>query len=275
MSYLTAVLLGLVQGIAVFLPISGAGHIALLQNIFQVGEVDLLFETLLHLGSLIAVFMVYRRDIRAVVRGGLGLVGIGRDKGRTNKRNADRRRMAVFIIIGSLPLLLVLLIKNAVAVMPDNTPLVSLMLMLTGTILYLSDRNAKCIRGLREVSVMQAFLVGAAQIVAVFPGISRTGTTISAGLLCGFKRNFAVYFSFLLCVPAAIGAMIVSLIGAAQAGISIAMLPKYLCGMLMSVISGYFSIRFMHYLAARSNFAGCSYYCWGAGLIALMLSLVA
>ena len=98
MSFLTAVLLGLVQGIAEFLPISSSGHLVLLQNIFNVQEADLLFDVLLHVGTLAAVFTVYRRDIRGVIRGAFGLIGIGPDKGKTTRRNYNRRRMAVFLI---------------------------------------------------------------------------------------------------------------------------------------------------------------------------------
>lgn len=275
MSYLTAVLLGLVQGIAEFLPISSSGHLAVLQNIFQVEEADLLFDVLLHLGTLVAVLAVYRKDIRAVVRGGLGMIGLGADRGKTTSRNADRRRMALFIILGSLPLLLALPLKNYVAAVYQNTALVSLMLMVTGTMLYLSDRYSRSIHGLRESSAWQALVVGFAQVIAVVPGISRSGATISAGMLCGFKRSFAVRFSFLLSVPAVLGATIASLAGAAQAEINAAMLPKYFCGMLAAAVSGYCCIRLLRYLAARSNFGGFAYYCWGAGLIALMLSLIA
>lgn len=275
MSYLTVVLLGLVQGITEFLPISSSGHLALLQNIFQIEEADLLLDVLLHLGTLCSIFMVYRRDIRAIVRGGLGLVGIGADKGPTKKRNIDRRRMAVFLIVGTLPLLLVLPVRGYVEVLYQHTPFVSLMLMVTGLLLYLADRYGTSYRGLRETNALQAFLVGLAQAIAVIPGISRAGATISVGMLCGFKRSFAVRFSFLLSIPAVLGAVVVSLAGAAQASVSLAMVPKYLCGMLAAAISGYFSIRLLRYLAARSHFGGFAYYCWGAGLISLLLSLIA
>lgn len=275
MSYLTAVLLGLVQGVAEFLPISSSGHLALLQNIFQVEEADLLFDVLLHLGTLISIFMAYRRDLRGVLRGGLGLLGLGRDRGRTTKRNADRRRMAVFIVAGSLPLLLVLPVRERVAALYHNTVFVSLMLMVTGCMLYLSDRFSTSTRGLREASALQALAVGLGQAVAVVPGISRSGATISLGMLCGFRRSFAVRFSFLLSVPAVLGATLVSLVGAARTGIQGELLPQYLCGMAAAACSGYFSIRLLRYLAAKSNFGGFAYYCWGAGIIALLLSLIA
>jgi undecaprenyl-diphosphatase len=275
MSYLTAVLLGLVQGVAEFLPISSSGHLALLQNIFGVEEADLLFDVLLHLGTLTAIVMTYRRDLRAIVRGGLGLVGIGPDRGRTTKKNADRRRMAVFIVVGSLPLLLVLPVRGAVENLYHSTVLVSLMLMVTGGMLYLTDRLSVGTKGLRDVSLWQVLLVGLGQALAVLPGISRSGATISIALACGFRKKFAVRYSFLLSVPAVLCATLLTLAEAASAGMNFALLPQYLCGMVAAAVSGYFSIRLLRYLAEKSSFGGFAYYCWGAGIIALMLSLIA
>lgn len=275
MTILTAVLLGLVQGVAEFLPISSSGHLALLQNFFHVDTGDMLFDVLLHTGTLFALLLAYRRDVAAVLRGALGLVGLGRDRGPTTKRNVDRRRMAVFIIVGSLPLLLVLPVRDKVAELYNNSVLVSLMLMLNGLILYLSDRNAQGAQGLREMRAVPALLVGLGQALAVVPGISRSGTTISVGMLCGFKRSFAVRFSFLLSIPAVIGATILSLVEAVAGGADLSLLPVYFCGMAAAAVSGYFSIRLLKWLAARSSFGGFAYYCWGAGIVAMILSLVA
>jgi len=275
MSILTALLLGLVQGITEFLPISSSGHLVLLQNIFNIQEADLTFDVLLHLGTLSAVVLVYRRDIRSVIVGALGLLGTGPDGGKTTKKNFSRRRMALYLLVGTLPLVLAFPLRGAVDVIYGNTALVSIMLILTGVILYLSDRFAGGIRDLHNSSLLHALLVGLAQVVAVLPGISRSGMTISMGMACGFKRSFAVRFSFLLAVPAVLGATVVSLIQALGSGLDPGMLPKYLVGMLAAAVSGYFSIRLVRYLAARSNFGGFSYYCWGAGLIALALSLIA
>ena len=275
MSFLTAVLLGLVQGIAEFLPISSSGHLVLLQNIFNVEEADLFFDVLLHVGTLVAVFTVYRRDIRGVIRGGFGLIGIGPDKGKTTRSNYNRRRMAIFLIVGSLPLLLAVLLEDYMEAMYHSTALVSLMLMVNGGILFVADRHSRGTKSLQDARVLNALEIGFAQVLAVVPGISRSGATISAGMLCGFRRSFAVQYSFLLSVPAVLGATIVSLIHAVEAGIDPAMFPRYLCGMAAAAVSGYFSIRLLKYLTAHNYFGGFAYYCWGAGLVALVLSLIA
>lgn len=275
MSYLTAVLLGLVRGVTEFLPISGSGHSALLQTIFHVEQADLFFDAFWHIGTLISVFLVYRRDLRAVLRGGLGLLGLGKDRGRTTRRNADRRRMAVFIVTGCLPLLLVIPVYGHVSGIYQSTAAVSLLLILNGLILYLSDRVSGGAKGLREATGTNALAVGLAQALAVLPGLSRSGLTISAGLLCGFSQRFAVRFSVLLSVPAVIAAAVVSFGKAAQTGLDLSALPMYLSGMAAAAVSGYFSIRLIRYLAGRRSLGGFAYYCWGAGIVALILSLIA
>lgn len=275
MSFLTAVLLGLVQGITEFLPVSSSGHLALLQNFFHIEEADMLFDVLLHVGSLFAIFASYRKDIAGAMRGGLGLLGIGRDRGRTNKRNLERRRLFLLLILGTLPLPLAFFLKDFAAGLYQKPVLVSLLLLVNGGILFVADRNARGGRLLQDAGFSHALLIGVSQVAAVLPGVSRSGVTISAGLLCGFRRSFAVRFSFLLSIPAVLGAALVSLVDATQAGASFGALPVYLGGMLAAAVSGYFSIRLLRYLAAQRNFGGFAYYCWGAGIVSLILSLIA
>ena len=275
MSFLTAALLGLVQGITEFLPISSSGHLALLQNFFHIEEADVLFDVLLHVGTLAAVCLAYRKDIAGAARGALGIVGVGRDRGRTTRRNLERRRLALLLILGTLPLALAFPVKNLVVGLYEKPVLVSVLLLVNGGILYLADRLSRGGRLLQDAGFSHALLVGLSQVLAVFPGISRSGATISTGLLCGFTRSFAVRFSFLLSIPAVLGATLVSVVDAVQTGASLGALPMYLCGMLAAAVAGYFSIRLLRYIAAQSNFGGFAYYCWGAGIVSLILSLIA
>jgi undecaprenyl-diphosphatase len=275
MSVLSAVLLGLVQGIAEFLPISSSGHLMLLEQFFHIQEADMLFDVLLHLGTLLAVVATYRKDLRGILRGGLGLLGLGRDRGKTTRKNLDRRRMALFLLVGTLPLLLVLPLYDWVQGLFSSTVFVSVMLLLNGTALYFSDRFSGGTRTHRDMSALQALLVGLCQVVAVIPGLSRAGSTIAAGRACGFQRAFAVRFSFLLSVPAILGAAVLSLVRAGQSGVDLSLLPMYLVGMAAAAFSGYFSIRLLRWLANRHSLGGFAYYCWGAGIVCLVLSLVA
>lgn len=275
MTYLTAVLLGLVQGITEFLPISSSGHLTLLQNIFHIEGADLMFDVLLHLGTLLPIFYIYRRDIRAVTRGCLGLVGLGKDRGKRTKAVRLRRRMAIFYLLGLIPLPLALLLKKPAEALSGNTIFVGAMLLVTGFILFLSDRFSRNRQEQPHMSVLDALFVGLGQVIGVLPGISRSGVTISAGMLRGVPRATAVKYSFLLSIPAVIGAVILSLVEAIRLGFDPRLLPMYLVGMAAAAVSGYFSIRLLRWTASRGSFGGFAYYCWGAGIVALLLSLVA
>ena len=275
MSYLTAVLLGVVQGIAEFLPISSSGHLALLQNIFHIEEADLLFDVMLHIGTVLAVIFTYKRDVQDLIRGGLGLIGMGKDRRRKTPKARQRRHMAVFVIVGSFPLLLAIPLKSWVETMSENTIFVGVMLIITGLILYLTGKYAGREKAEDKVSLLDVLLVGLGQVVAVIPGISRSGTTISVGMLRGMPKTYAVKFSFLLSIPAVLGAAVLELAEAVSMGIDVSRIPACLLGMLASMVAGYFSIRLLRWSAARSKLGGFAYYCWGAGIVALLLSLVA
>lgn len=275
MTYLTAVLLGLVQGITEFLPVSSSGHLSLLQNIFHIDGADLIFDVLLHAGTLIPILMVYRRDVRCLRRGLLGLIGMGHDRGRRTPRARENRRMAIFLVAGTLPLLLGLLLKGLAERVAASSVFVGIMLLLTGLVLWASNRYAPAEKPEKNISLLDVLLVGLAQALAVLPGLSRSGLTIAVGRLRGFPAKYAVRFSFLLSIPAVLGAAILSLIDAVRLGFDMGLLPMYLCGMAAAAVSGYFAIRLLKFITSRGGLGGFAYYCWGAGIVSLLLSLVA
>ena len=275
MTYLTAVLLGLVQGICEFLPISSSGHLALLQHIFHIDGADMVFDVMLHVGTLLPVLWMFRRDVRYARRGILGLVGMGHDRGRNTPRSRENRRLGIFVLVASVPMLLSLLLHGAAQSVSERPAVVGLMLLLNGGILYLTGRFATREKPQKAISLLDVLLVGLAQIFAVLPGISRSGVTISVGLLRGFPRSFAVKFSFLLLIPAVLGAAIVAVYQAATMGFDVGLLPMYAVGMAAAAVSGYFAIRLLRWITSRGGIGGFAYYCWGAGIVALLLSLVA
>ena len=126
----------------------------------------------------------------------------------------------------------------------------------------------------RSSTTADALVVGLAQAVAVVPGLSRSGTTISFGMLRGFERSFAVKFSFLLSIPAVLGANLVSIIKVFSTGVEWSYVPMYLAGVACAFVSGYFAIYFLRLVVQRGKFGGFCYYCWGAGLVTLLLSLI-
>ena len=276
MTYLSAIFLGIIQGVAEFLPISSSGHLSIFQNFFGLTNVEgehLFFDVLLHFGTLIAVFIFYRQEIMDLILECIAV--LKREKSPMGKEaGIDNRRLILMIIFGTLPLFIVLPIKDRVEGLYNNTIFIGCALLLTGLMLFFSDRVAHGKKTARQATVFDALLVGVAQSVATVPGISRSGSTICTGLCCGFSRSFAVKFSFFLSIPAILGANILSLVDAISGGIDWSMFPKYVVGVLAATIAGYFSLRFLKRLAEKKGLGAFSYYCWGAGLVTLILSLI-
>ncbi len=277
MDFLQAIFLGIVQGIAEFLPISSSGHLAIFQNLFHmsgVGEVDLFFDVLLHFGTLFSVLIVYWADIKSIVLEFFSLVHL-RKLPAGSEPDFFARKMILFIIVGTLPLFIGLLFKDYVEQLYNNMFFIAFALILTGTILFFSDRFNRGNKSIRNASLGDALFVGFGQMFALVPGLSRSGTTISSGLVRGFERTFAVKFSFLLSIPAILGASVLELMDALSAGIDLASIPYYLAGMVTAGVCGYFAIRLLNRIAKSNRFGAFSYYCWGAGLLTIFLALIA
>lgn len=277
MGFLSSIFLGLVQGIAEFLPISSSGHLSLFQHFFGLTEAGLFFDVLLHLGTIIAIFVYYWRDIVNLVKAFLRLVtGLfsKKKKGARKGRKDPGARMILMLIVATLPLFVILPIKDKVESLYSNTIFVGCALIVTGCILFFSDRMAKGKKTVRSATLLDALLVGVGQAVAVVPGLSRSGTTISAGMLRGFSRKFAVRFSFLLSIPAVLGANIISIGDAVAAGIDTSLLPAYIAGTVVAAVSGYFAIRLVNSLADKGKFGSFAYYCWGIGAAAVIATLI-
>lgn len=272
-----AIVLGLVQGVAEFLPISSSGHLSLLQHFFGLEEIDALYNILLHFATLIAVFVVYWRDVADMVVEFFRMIGslFIREEGRTRGNPPEARRMVLLLVLGTLPLFLVLPFDDAVEGLGTNPVFVSAMLLVTGCILFLSDRYGGGRKTGRTATVKDVLLVGVAQGAATIPGLSRSGTTISAGMALGFERNFAVRFSFLLSLPAVLGATLLKVVKAAQAGeFDMELLPMYITGMVVAGVVGYFSISLVKLLASKGKFGMFAYYCWIAGAVSLAASFL-
>ena len=273
MTYVTSFLLGLVQGVAEFLPISSSGHLAIAQNLLGLegaGSVPEFFDVLLHLGTLIAVFAAYWKDICDMV------VEFFRGIGDLAHRSTPSpvppaRRLILLIIVGTLPLFAVLPIRKSVQGLADNMVFVGAALIVTGFLLFLCDRVRKGRKTERSATWLDALLVGVGQAVATLPGVSRSGMTITAGCFVGYERRFAVRFSFLLSIPAVLGANILSIKDAVQAGIVGAEVPMYLVGVAVAAVTGYLCIRLLKYIADKGRFGAFAYYCWAAGVLTLVL----
>ena len=275
MEFWMAIVLGMVQGVAEFLPISSSGHLSLLQHFFSMEEPDTLYNILLHFATLIAVCVVYWRDVvDMIVEFFRGIASLfSRQGGRGNP--PEGRRLVLLVILGTLPLFLILPFDDMVEGLGANPVFVSAMLLVTGCILFLSDRYGGGRKTVRTATVRDVLLVGVAQGAATIPGLSRSGTTISAGMALGFDRNFAVRYSFLMSLPAVFGATLLKVVKVAKSGVlDTNLLPMYLTGMVVAGVVGYFSIRLVKLLADKGKFGRFAYYCWIAGVIALIFSFL-
>ena len=276
MTYLMSAILGFVQGVAEFLPISSSGHLTLLQHFFGLPQADQLFNVLLHFATLLAVCVYYVQDVVEMVVEFFLMLRDMFSRRSSLGNPPEARRLVLLIIVGTLPLFAVLLIKDYVEALGNSPVFVSCALLVTGCILFLSDRMSGGRKSARNATMKDVFLVGLAQGCATIPGLSRSGCTISAGMAVGFDRKFAVRYSFLMSLPAVLGATILEVkdVLDAELGLVEGLLPKYLLGMAIAGVVGYFSIRLVNLLASKGKFGAFAYYCWAAGLITLVLNLM-
>lgn len=276
MSIWTAALLGLVQGIAEFLPISSSGHLSIINNLFNLSEIQnghLLFDVLLHLATLISILVVYWQDIVLMVYELLGFVNLGPMAGQRQARYPSAR-MFLMIVIATLPLFLILPIRKQLELLYYRNIFIGVAIILTGCMLYVSDKMIPGKKTERSMTISDALIIGLCQCVATIPGLSRSGTTITAGIATGLRRDYAVKFSFLLSIPAVLGANILSIADAVKAGIDWASVPAYLIGMVVALLSGIISIHFLRYISAKGRFGGFAYYCWVVGVLAIIMSII-
>ena len=276
MSVLTAVLLGLVQGVAEFLPISSSGHLAIAEHLLNLqgaANVPDFYDVLLHLGTLVAVFVAYWGDIRDMVVE--FFTGIG-DLAHHSTPNPvpPARRLILLIIVGTLPLFVMVPFRHFFEGLGDNMYFIGGALIVTGILLLASDRVHHGRKTEKTATMLDALLVGIGQAIALCPGISRSGMTITSGCFAGFERKFAVRFAFLLSIPAVLGANILSLKDAIDAGIDYASIPAYLAGVAVAAVSGYACIRLLRYVADKGRFGAFAYYCWAAGALTLLLTVL-
>lgn len=279
MNMLYAVLLGLVQGVAEFLPISSSGHLALFELILGGDALAAMddsaaFNIMLHLATLVAVVIAYREDVRSMVSE-LGSMARGLRRGEgLASGNIPARRLILMIVIATLPLVLVVPVHHTIETLGGIPWFIGVSLIITGLLLYIADRIPLGAKTERDMTVVDAVVIGLAQAVATLPGVSRSGTTITAGISRGLTREFAVKFSFLMSLLSVLGAVLLKVIDLIKTGLDASLLPAYLVGMLVAGVTGYLSIRLLQRIVSKGKFGGFAYYCWGVGALTVALSLI-
>jgi undecaprenyl-diphosphatase len=250
------IILGLVQGLTEFLPISSSGHLVLVPRMLGWDEPDLGLTVMLHLGTLVALLLYFRHDILGLI---LGVLGQGPDP-------AVARRVTRFLIVGTIPAVIAGLALGGFFEDAFHRPYESsIELVFTGLILIATERFGE--RAVRhELDDKRAFGIGAAQALAILPGISRSGSTIGAGLLAGLTREEATRFSFLLSIPAIAGAAVLD---AAEGELVVT--GASIAGTVVAGISGWLSI---HYLLRFVRTHSLTVFCWYIFLFAPLSALV-
>ena len=273
-----AILLGIIQGITEFLPISSSGHLSILQNIFKVEytqEEHLLFDVMLHLGTLAAVCIIYRKDIVLMYKAGVRLFRGNMNFSAFGDPLIPPARQLMFVAIGTLPLIIALFVSNAVSKLFAMTGFIGFALVANGTLLYAVDKLITAgKKNSKNMSVKDALIIGLAQAVALAPGISRTGVTLSVGMSRGLSKSYATRFSMMLSVPAILGSLLVSIAKVVGTGITWSYFPAYIIGMIFAFVTGFLAINLLNRIVRRGRFGKLAYYCWGLGVVTMLLSMI-
>jgi undecaprenyl-diphosphatase len=276
MNTLEALFLGIIQGLTEFLPVSSSGHLVLIQQLFGLKEAELFFDVCVHMGTLVAVIVVFHREIQNIIAALLRIVSLaGQKKTILQQVESDPElKMVLLIVIGSIPTaVLGLMFKSIADQLFSSSFLTGLMLMLTGLLLWLTRRanpNNKG-AGIEGFSRTKAFTIGIVQGLAIIPGISRSGSTISIGLLLGIDREVAARYSFLLSIPAIVGAGALSLkdgLSQTDPAIRIALL-----GAAAAALVGYAALKVLLRMVKKGRLYVFAPYCWLVGIIAILFSL--
>ncbi len=273
MDYLRAIILGIVQGLTEFLPVSSSGHLQIFKNIFGIEffESGLTLDIMLHIGTLLSVFVVFRKDIFELIKEFFMLIADAL-RGKF-KIETPYRRMLLMLVVASIPAAFAgFLFKDFVeSIADDRLWVVGVCLFITAAILLLSDKVVTGRKEMKDLSLKNSFFVGLFQGVAILPGISRSGSTIAGALFAGFSREFSVKFSFLLSIPAILGAALFDGIDVIKEGTDISFLPAF-CGVTVAAVSGFFAIKILRKLVKDGKFKYFAYYCMVAGALTLVLS---
>ena len=264
-----AMILGLLQGLTEFLPVSSSGHLALSQALLKIShEGDISFEVFVHFGTFLSVLAAFRKEVVAIISSFLHVIQHPRQISGYYKTN-EFFRLGILIGVGSIPAGIIgLRYENEVETLFSDPKLISVMLLVTGFILYLT-RFSKPKEGV-SVGLGSSILVGCAQAVAVIPGISRSGSTISAGLFSGISRENAAKFSFLLAMPVIFGASVLKVFELTKSPPSSEKILTLSIGTVVAAISGYFAIQWLLNVLRKGRFSWFAYYCFAVGIVGIL-----
>ncbi len=272
-TFLQALLLGVTQGLTEFLPISSSGHLVLLQQFLGLREPVLVFDIFVHIATLLVVFLIYRREIRTLVAAWLvPSVSVSSLSIHTDTERAAARRLGILLLIANIPTAIIGLGFASTFEKLFAAPwAVGIALLGTGGLLWSLKHMAAGHREVSQISFGHALLLGCMQGLAITPGISRSGSTIAIALLCGMPRELAARFSFLMAIPAILGAALLK--STALRALSTEQIGLIVTGMLSALVVGYIALRFLLHLVTQGALWRFAIYCWLVGAGAILISL--
>lgn len=265
MELFKAIILGIIQGLTEFLPVSSSGHLVLAKHYLNFKNPDINFEIILHLGSIFAVIIFFRKDIISLLKS----LFLFKNKEAIHIKN--RNTIFYILVATTVTGILGLYFEEILTKTFSYLYIPSFMLIITGFILFISDRIEP--KGIKtdQLGVKKSILIGLSQAFAILPGISRSGTTIAVGIFSGLDREEAAKFSFLLSIPAILGANIHKLSSLLKLDSSLWM--PYLLGTVAAFVSGYAVISFLISIVKKQKLKYFAYYCWTVAIITLILYL--
>jgi undecaprenyl-diphosphatase len=265
------IVLGIIQGLTEFLPISSSGHLVLCQQLFGLKEPELLLNISLHVGTLVAVCIVFFKEIREIIAALIQFPRLLKQLGGVNKliKENEKLRLVLMILIGSIPTaVLGLMFRSIADKIFNSVSVVGCMLLVTGTFLWLSRTTGLKSRSIKKMKAKDAIWIGIAQGLAILPGISRSGATISTSLFLGIDRELAARYSFLLSLPAIVGALMLE-IDTSLSGSSLP-LGTLLLGIATAAVVGWVALILLLRLVKRGRLYLFAPYCWLIGIGALV-----
>ncbi len=271
MNLLYALLLGIIQGITEFLPISSSGHLVLVEALLPAfSRRGILFEILLHGGTLIAVILYFRHDLARIIFSFIGIKKINQEEMKQS------RRLGWLIILAMVPTGIIALLLRSSVEHSFTSPLITgIFLIASGSLLFATKYFQNKGKSLQSIGIKEALIIGIMQGLAVFPGLTRSGATISGGIFAGVEKEASARFSFLLSIPAITAALIFDVKELTHlAKVDLLLLVYYLVGSLAAGLVGYLSIGWLLKIIQRFRFFLFSYYCWTIGLAAILFNLI-
>ena len=267
MTTLDAIILGFIQGLTEFLPISSSGHLVIFQHLLGFAQPQLLLDVTVHMGTLLAVIVYFRKDLISITNQALSLF-LPRPHLTKPSHTDQEQKLLLWIIIACVPTGLIgIFFKDPLEKMFGSVVTVSIMLLITGVIIGSTHFIPQEYTSRKYVGLVTALAVGTAQGLAIIPGISRSGTTIACGLVCGLERELAGRFSFLISIPAILGALVLELHEQSIASVPLLTLAG---GFLTSAIVGFLCLRLLMKVVKKGQLAYFAPYCFLAGIAALI-----